>query len=78
MALAAGWVELRLPLFVCRLTLKTIHCLILIPKLDTPIYPIGVPDEIHLERHQIGVEQFLEMLRFDQRIRPGELPGIGK
>lgn len=38
----------------------------------------GVPNEIHPERHQIGVEQFLEMLRFDQRSKLEELPGIRK
>ena len=37
-----------------------------------------VPNEIHPERHQIGVEQFLEMLRFDQRSKLEELPGIRK
>jgi len=38
----------------------------------------GVPDETHPERHQLGVEQFLEMLRFDQRSKLEELPGIIK
>ncbi len=38
----------------------------------------GVPNEIHPELHQIGVEQFLEMLRFDQRSKLEELPSIRK
>jgi len=33
----------------------------------------AVPNEIYPERHQIGVEQFLEMLRFDQRSELEEL-----
>jgi hypothetical protein len=32
------------------------------------------PDRTHLELHQIGVEQFLEMLRFEQRSKLEELP----
>jgi len=32
----------------------------------------------HPEHHQIGVEQFFEMLRFDQRSKLEELPGIRK
>jgi len=39
---------------------------------------LGVPTETHPEYHQIGVEQFLEMLRFDQRSKLEELPGIRK
>jgi len=39
---------------------------------------IGVPTKTHPEHHQIGVEQFLEMLRFDQRSKLDELPGIRK
>ncbi len=31
-------------------------------------------DKTHLELHQIGVEQFLEMLRFEQRSKLEELP----
>ena len=34
---------------------------------------MGVPGEIHPERHQNGVEQFIEMLRFDQRSKLEEL-----
>ena len=40
--------------------------------------PVGVPTKTHPEQHQIGVEQFLEMLRFDQRSKLEELPGIRK
>jgi len=36
--------------------------------------PLGAPNETHLEPHQIGVEQFLEMLRFEQRSKLEELP----
>ena len=36
--------------------------------------PLGPPTKIHLEPHQIGVEQFLEMLRFEQRGKLAELP----
>jgi hypothetical protein len=39
---------------------------------------VGVPTKTHPEHHQIGVEQFLEMLRFDQRSKLEELPGIRK
>jgi hypothetical protein len=35
---------------------------------------MGAPDKTHLELHQIGVEQFLEMLRFEQRSKLEELP----
>jgi hypothetical protein len=28
--------------------------------------PVGAPSEIHLEPHQLGVEQFLNLLRFKQ------------
>ncbi len=36
--------------------------------LGTPVrFPMGAPTKIHLEPHQLGVEQFLEMLRFEQR-----------
>ena len=34
---------------------------------------LGVPTEIHPESHQIGVEQFLSMLRFDKREELAEL-----
>jgi len=34
----------------------------------------GVPTETHPEPHHIGVEQFLEMLHFDQRKKLEELP----
>ncbi len=36
--------------------------------------PVGAPTRIHLEPHQLGVEQFLEMLRFEQRAKLEELP----
>ena len=39
---------------------------------------MGLPTETHPEPHRIGVEQFLEMLRFDQRKKLEELPGIRK
>ncbi len=39
---------------------------------------VGVPTKTHPEHHQIGVEQFLEMLRFDQRSKLEESPGIRK
>jgi hypothetical protein len=39
---------------------------------------LGVPNKTHPEHHQIGVEHFLEMLRFDQRSKLEELPGIRK
>lgn len=41
-------------------------------------FALGVPTETHPEPHRIGVEQFLEMLRFDQRKKLEELPGIRK
>jgi len=37
---------------------------------------VGAPKETHPEPHQMDVEQFLEMLRFDQRSKLEELPGI--
>ena len=37
---------------------------------------VGAPKRTHPEPLQSGVEQFLEMLRFDQRIKLEELPGI--
>ena len=40
--------------------------------------PVGVPKRTHPEPHQIDVEQFLEMLRFDQRSKLEELPLIRK
>lgn len=36
--------------------------------------PVGAPNRIHLEPHQLGVEHFLEMLRFEQRSKLEELP----
>jgi len=38
----------------------------------------GSPKRTHPKPLQVGVEQFLEMLRFDQRIKLEELPGIRK
>ena len=38
--------------------------------------PLGPPTNIHLEPHQLGVEHFLEMLRFEQRSKLEELPII--
>lgn len=35
---------------------------------------LGVPNETHPERISPSVEQFLEMVRFDQRSKLGELP----
>jgi hypothetical protein len=35
---------------------------------------MGAPEKTHLELHQLGVEQFLEMLRFEQRGILEELP----
>jgi len=35
---------------------------------------VGAPTRIHPEPHQLGVEQFLEMLRFEQRAKLEELP----
>ena len=35
---------------------------------------MGALTEIHLELHQPRVEQFLEMLRFEQRRKLEELP----
>ena len=37
--------------------------------------PVGVPTKTHLEHCDIAVEEFLEMLRFDQRDKLSELPG---
>jgi hypothetical protein len=37
---------------------------------------MGAPNRIHLKLHQFGVEQFLEMLRFEQRGILEELPVI--
>ena len=36
--------------------------------------PLGPPTKIHLEPHQIGVEQFFRMLQFEQRTKLEELP----
>ncbi len=36
--------------------------------------PVGAPTKIHLEHRNIAVEEFLEMLRFDQRDKIAELP----
>ena len=36
---------------------------------------VGVPTETHSERRTIAVEQFLSMLRFEQRDKLAELPG---
>ena len=36
---------------------------------------MGVPTKTHLEHCDIAVEEFLEMLRFDQRDKLSELPG---
>jgi len=35
---------------------------------------LGVPNETHPERISPTVERFLEMVRFDQRSKLGELP----
>jgi len=35
---------------------------------------VGAPKKTHLELRDIAVEEFLEMLRFDQRDRLAELP----
>jgi hypothetical protein len=35
---------------------------------------MGAPNRTHLELHQLSVEQFLEMLRFEQRGKLEELP----
>ena len=35
---------------------------------------VGVPNETHPERISPSVEQFLDMVRFDQRSKLGELP----
>jgi hypothetical protein len=35
---------------------------------------MGAPTKIHPEPHQTGVEQFLEMLQFKQRMKLEELP----
>ena len=35
---------------------------------------VGAPTKIHLEHRDIAVEEFLEMLRFDQRDKLAELP----
>jgi hypothetical protein len=35
---------------------------------------LGAPKKTHLELHQLGVEQFLEMLRFEQQGILKELP----
>jgi hypothetical protein len=34
---------------------------------------MGAPKMIHLEPHQIGVEEFFKMLRFEQRSKLHEL-----
>jgi hypothetical protein len=39
---------------------------------------LGAPTKIHLEYRNIAVEEILEMLRFDQRKKLAELPGIPK
>jgi len=36
---------------------------------------VGVPNETHSERRTIAVEQFLSLLRFEQRDRLAGLPG---
>ncbi len=36
--------------------------------------PVGAPTKTHLEHRDIAVEEFLEMLRFDQRDKLAELP----
>jgi hypothetical protein len=41
-------------------------------------FPPPAPNEIYPEPQKIDVEQFLEMLRFDQRKKLEELPGIQK
>ena len=48
-----------------------------IVRLEGRVLP-GSPNRTYPEPHQIGVEQFLEMLRFDQRSKLEELPGIRK
>ncbi len=50
---------------------------LLINRLQVQVLP-GSPKRTHPEPLQVGVEQFLEMLRFDQRIKLEELPDIGK
>jgi hypothetical protein len=35
---------------------------------------MGAPKKTHLELHQLGVEQYLEMLRFEQQGILKELP----
>jgi hypothetical protein len=35
---------------------------------------MGAPTKIHLEHHAISVQEFLEMLRFDQRDKLKGLP----
>jgi len=35
---------------------------------------VGAPTKTHLELRDIAVEEFLEMLRFEQRDRLAELP----
>ena len=37
---------------------------------------VGVPDWTHLEPQHEAVEQFLAMLRFEQRDKPAELPEL--
>ncbi len=37
-------------------------------------FPLGAPTKTHLEHRNIAVEEFLEMLRFDQRDKLAELP----
>jgi hypothetical protein len=36
--------------------------------------PLGAPNKTHLEHRDVAVEEFLEMLRFDQRDKLKELP----
>jgi hypothetical protein len=36
--------------------------------------PLGAPSRTHPEPHSVPVEQFLAMLRFDQRDKLAELP----
>jgi len=36
---------------------------------------VGAPTKTHLEHRGIAVEEFLQMIRFDQRDKLAELPG---
>jgi len=46
------------------------------PLQNRPRVPVGTPRETDPEQYHLGVEQFPEMLRLDQRRKPEELPGI--